>query len=1056
MSFLKKAFWGNRDGHKDEDLEAQTATTAVGNEDPLGKPVPSRFGVEKIVTIRDESRLTDKTHSSASSAFPIPPKYNRKKTRDPSPRGHITEQSTHKRFFRRSLRVIFIQLFLDPQTENAEPQLLEHMQQLQFLHSIRFNPFHLFEFVDEATERAYRASRTVLNTHRRIVYVICLAVVFVVLWVFMWLCLDDFNEVDPHISELKIIHIWLSLIANMAVTAGILYVCFVRKYTAIREPLVRSCSEVSSEQRNEPVTNDEDGRRSSAGAAVSSNSSPLMEVDLAMRENTLNRGLTLAIETKRERRQDSTKKDLQERLKLGGITAHPCFAPPVSIAVTALPPASPPWWMPPRPIVNFCCSQIPLLIFFSILSVCACIAHVLSLWIVSESLPATDNRLLMIVLSVYSLASYWFILLVFLTSQSLAISPRNCVFLWLLQLFLLILPPIATAILYGNPYTGELLCFLLAVVSTSWGFIAKAKGDISSRMFFFVVWKQANKGEPQGVTDGGTRTGMEDALHILSQIGRLVSLLATTSPGSLRHTSLTMKVMVKVSECQMLLTRYQDLFKVRVTGNTASVPLQYATMYGIELGVPRPANDVHDLDTAPSIPGHSRRSLLHQPTEMFSSLGTYTPNYDAVSTRIKDVSGIRDHLLERSYRRRSVNDAIAAGEAAFPSTPTPGPLRLNAHDVVEGRRKKPTDVGTLPPRNPTPPSARRITWGFPHEGPESVNDLSPIHSTEQTTLTFKDLPRASNSGASRSSVLNLTFGKGKKTEIDSSATTIKSRRRRRRNPTLGKKRSTGSEARGLLPEDIPQRKLTESLAGVLGKVWTIDLFDLDAKCGGNILVEVGYNLLGEKLTQMIRKHPSTVDATIFDYFSGERKTSQMFRKRSSLIMFGKQNTNVSKHTDEKIHRSTEEQDFHLSVLHLYVLMSFLYCLQEQYRPLPYHNSVHGAHVAHSTACIVNYLHLPGSSAFSPAVEVAYILAALGHDVGHPGRNNQFFINSYDPLSVIYNDMAVLENFHCCLLFMTLELQLWTLLHIHNHIDPVTDAIHPSAQRELQCPFSIHD
>ncbi|CDJ59771.1 3',5'-cyclic nucleotide phosphodiesterase, putative, partial [Eimeria maxima] len=45
---------------------------------------------------------------------------------------------------------------------------------------------------------------------------------------------------------------------------------------------------------------------------------------------------------------------------------------------------------------------------------------------------------------------------------------------------------------------------------------------------------------------------------------------------------------------------------------------------------------------------------------------------------------------------------------------------------------------------------------------------------------------------------------------------------------------------------------------------------------------------------------------------------------------------------------------------------------------------------------------------------------LCHDVGHPGRNNAFFSNALDPLALLYNDRAVLENYHSCLTFKTLE------------------------------------
>lgn len=50
-----------------------------------------------------------------------------------------------------------------------------------------------------------------------------------------------------------------------------------------------------------------------------------------------------------------------------------------------------------------------------------------------------------------------------------------------------------------------------------------------------------------------------------------------------------------------------------------------------------------------------------------------------------------------------------------------------------------------------------------------------------------------------------------------------------------------------------------------------------------------------------------------------------------------------------------------------------------------------------------------------------VVAGLCHDIGHPGRNNALFINALDPVAILYNDKSVLENYHSCLTFKTLEL-----------------------------------
>ncbi|CAO3682564.1 unnamed protein product [Rhizopus stolonifer] len=51
---------------------------------------------------------------------------------------------------------------------------------------------------------------------------------------------------------------------------------------------------------------------------------------------------------------------------------------------------------------------------------------------------------------------------------------------------------------------------------------------------------------------------------------------------------------------------------------------------------------------------------------------------------------------------------------------------------------------------------------------------------------------------------------------------------------------------------------------------------------------------------------------------------------------------------------------------------------------------------------------------------ALLIAAIGHDTGHPGVNNAFLINSSAPLASLYNDRSVLESFHAMTLFQLLK------------------------------------
>ena len=53
---------------------------------------------------------------------------------------------------------------------------------------------------------------------------------------------------------------------------------------------------------------------------------------------------------------------------------------------------------------------------------------------------------------------------------------------------------------------------------------------------------------------------------------------------------------------------------------------------------------------------------------------------------------------------------------------------------------------------------------------------------------------------------------------------------------------------------------------------------------------------------------------------------------------------------------------------------------------------------------------------SPLESIACLIAALGHDIGHPGLTNRYLMESRHSLSVRYNDSSILENMHCALIF----------------------------------------
>jgi len=81
----------------------------------------------------------------------------------------------------------------------------------------------------------------------------------------------------------------------------------------------------------------------------------------------------------------------------------------------------------------------------------------------------------------------------------------------------------------------------------------------------------------------------------------------------------------------------------------------------------------------------------------------------------------------------------------------------------------------------------------------------------------------------------------------------------------------------------------------------------------------------------------------------------------------------------------------------------------KYKATQYHNWTHAFATFHAVFLL---LDSPGLHNVLPVEDMlALFLAALGHDVEHPGRNNNFLINTQAELAFIYNDTNVLENHH---------------------------------------------
>jgi len=100
---------------------------------------------------------------------------------------------------------------------------------------------------------------------------------------------------------------------------------------------------------------------------------------------------------------------------------------------------------------------------------------------------------------------------------------------------------------------------------------------------------------------------------------------------------------------------------------------------------------------------------------------------------------------------------------------------------------------------------------------------------------------------------------------------------------------------------------------------------------------------------------------------------------------------------------------------------FLVSISNQYyKTTLYHNSMHGADVTQSL-CLY-FLNSNAEEICQSLVLdlLGILIAALGHDLGHPGLTNPFQINSSSELAITYNDVSCLENFHTSKLFRTIR------------------------------------
>jgi hypothetical protein len=141
-----------------------------------------------------------------------------------------------------------------------------------------------------------------------------------------------------------------------------------------------------------------------------------------------------------------------------------------------------------------------------------------------------------------------------------------------------------------------------------------------------------------------------------------------------------------------------------------------------------------------------------------------------------------------------------------------------------------------------------------------------------------------------------------------------------------------------------------------------------------------------------------------------------------------------------LHMTVDEQDLSIDIIFFHLnhvpldreaFGNFAGIVREKYRSEnPYHRFEHALDVCQT---VHRYLQLSVATSFMRSVDrMGLLLAALIHDIGHLGVNNQFLVETGHELAQRYNDQSPLENYHCFEFFrISNELKLFANLSSHD-------------------------
>jgi len=181
----------------------------------------------------------------------------------------------------------------------------------------------------------------------------------------------------------------------------------------------------------------------------------------------------------------------------------------------------------------------------------------------------------------------------------------------------------------------------------------------------------------------------------------------------------------------------------------------------------------------------------------------------------------------------------------------------------------------------------------------------------------------------------------------------------------------------VLTHDI-KIKLAEILSWESLSKWSFNIFEVNKLTNGNVLLFLGWAIMASPYAQYAMQTSLLEEGTPAPSLDG---------------MKGYRFIETFKISQKKFCR-------------------FLGSIEKDYNnENAYHNSIHGADVVQSVHSIFTMMNHESISDISDLEEFSILLAAVIHDVKHPGRNNTFQINNKTKMAMMYNDTSVLENMH---------------------------------------------